>query len=92
MNSRTRAPRSRSHPDPEREYPGYQRPAPATFLDDDDQADQLRRCLTDASLPLDIRIADALVRLYGLPITRIVYLTATNQFHEDDTGAYFTFD
>ncbi|MGW7363091.1 hypothetical protein ACWGI8_06570 [Streptomyces sp. NPDC054841] len=35
------------------EYPGYQRPAPATFLDDDDQADQLRRCLTDAALPLD---------------------------------------
>ncbi|MER5386939.1 hypothetical protein ABT040_43030 [Streptomyces sp. NPDC002688] len=73
------------------EYPGYQRPAPATFLDDDDQADQLRRCLRDASLPLDIRIAGALIRLYGLPITRIVHLTA-NQFHEDKTGAYFTFD
>lgn len=73
------------------EYPGYQRPAPATFLDDEDHADQLRRCLTDASLPLDIRIAGALIRLYGLPITRIVHLAA-DQFHEDDTSAYFTFD
>jgi hypothetical protein len=33
------------------------------FLDDEDQADQLRRCLTDASLPLDVRIAGALIRL-----------------------------
>lgn len=64
------------------EYPGHRRPAPATFLDDDDQADQLRRCLTDGSLPLGIRIAGALIRLYGLPITRIVHLNA-DLFHED---------
>jgi hypothetical protein len=42
-------------------------------------------------LPLDIRIAVARIRLYELPFTRIVHLTA-DQFYEHDTGACFTFD
>jgi hypothetical protein len=50
---------------------------------------ELRRCLTDTSLPADVRIAGALTRLYALPLTRIVELT-TAQFHHDDDHAYLT--
>ncbi|MFE4815817.1 hypothetical protein ACFRFU_05190 [Streptomyces sp. NPDC056704] len=49
---------------------------------------ELRRCLTDTGLPLLVRIIGALVRLYALPLTRIVELT-TDQFHRD---AYLTLD
>lgn len=51
--------------------------------------DQLHRCLNDASLPLDVRIAGALVRLYGLPLTRIVEVTAS-QLHHDADHTYLT--
>ncbi|WP_256259196.1 hypothetical protein [Streptomyces mirabilis] len=61
------------------------------FLDDEEHEDQLRRCLTDASLPLELRIVGALIRLYGLPLIRIVRLT-TDGFHQDEREAYFTFD
>jgi len=64
---------------------------PTLFLDDDEHEDQLRRCLTDASLPLELWIVGALIRLYGLPLIRIVHLT-TDGFHQDERGAYFTFD
>jgi hypothetical protein len=73
------------------EYPGHRRPLPTVFLDDDEHAGQLRRCLTDASLPLELRITGALVRLYGLHLNRIVHLT-TDRFHQDQHGAYLTFD
>ncbi|MGW3303963.1 hypothetical protein [Streptomyces rubiginosohelvolus] len=70
------------------EYPGRQKSLP---LNDEDQDDQLRRCLTDASLPLELRIVGALIRLYGLSLVRIVHLTIDG-FHRDESGAYFTFD
>jgi hypothetical protein len=73
------------------EYPGRPTPMPVLFLDDQEHEDQLRRCLTDTSLPLDVRIVGALVRLYGLHLTRIVNLTSDG-FHQDENGAYFTFD
>lgn len=38
-----------------------------------------------------MRIIGALVRLYALPLTRIVEL-ATDQFHRDTEGAYLTLD
>ncbi|MEV6756587.1 hypothetical protein [Streptomyces sp. NPDC051214] len=50
---------------------------------------ELRRCLGDASLPLDVRIAGALVRLYALPLTRIVELTA-DKIHHADGHTYLT--
>jgi hypothetical protein len=62
---------------------------PRSFQVDDVQESKLRRCLTDASLPLQIRIAGALTRLYALPLTRIVELTV-NQFHRDHENAYLT--
>ena len=64
---------------------------PVLFLDDADHEEKLRRGLTDASLPLELRIIGALIRPYGLPIVRIVHLT-TGRFHQDERGAYFTFD
>jgi hypothetical protein len=49
----------------------------------------LRQCLTDPPLPRDVRIAGALTRLYALPLTRIVELTASH-VHRDTDHAYLT--
>lgn len=48
---------------------------PGHFQADDDARNELLRCFNDATLPLDVRVAAALVRLYALPLTRIVELT-----------------
>ena len=48
-----------------------------------------RQCLTDRSLPRDVRIAGALTRLYALALTRIVELTA-GDLHRDADNAYLT--
>ncbi|MHA6763114.1 hypothetical protein [Streptacidiphilus sp. PAMC 29251] len=63
----------------------------AQFHSSDEHHEQLRRCLNDDAIPLELRVSGALVRLYALPVTRIVELT-TDKFHRDDTGAYLTFD
>lgn len=59
------------------------------FDADDVHARQLRRCLNDTSLPPEIRITGALIRLYALPVTKIVELT-TDQLRRDDSHAYLT--
>ncbi|WP_332757383.1 hypothetical protein [Streptomyces sp. MT206] len=69
-------------------------PAPRTalpqhFLDDAEMHTQLRRCLTETALPLDVRITGALVCLYALPASRIAALTA-DDFTQDETGSYLT--
>ncbi|MFE3227905.1 XRE family transcriptional regulator [Nocardia sp. NPDC059228] len=64
---------------------------PQRFQDFDTQQQQLRRCLIDDTLPLDVRVVGALVRLYALPLVRIVELT-TDRFHRDSTDAYLTID
>jgi hypothetical protein len=61
------------------------------FLTEDEYYGQLRRCLNDDQLPLDIRIIGALVRLYGVPVTRIVALT-TDRFQKEGTDWYVTFE
>ncbi|SHH52321.1 hypothetical protein [Streptomyces sp. 3214.6] len=48
---------------------------PGHFQAEDEARDELVRCLNDSALPLDVRVAAALVRLYALPLTRIVELT-----------------
>jgi hypothetical protein len=48
---------------------------PANVLDDDERWTLLRRCLRDDSLALRLRVAGALVLLYGQIPTRIVELT-----------------
>jgi hypothetical protein len=62
---------------------------PSRFLDEQEQHHQLRRCLNDDALPLEVRIIGALVRLYALPVTRILELT-TDRFHRGEDGAYLT--
>jgi hypothetical protein len=64
---------------------------PFRFQDQDDQTDQLRRCLTSAEIPLEVRIIGALVRLYAIPVARIVELT-TDRFGRDDTHAYLVIE
>ena len=64
---------------------------PSQFLGSQEHHGQLRRCLNDDTLPLEVRIVGALVRLYALPVTRILELTA-DRFHQDQDGAYLTFD
>lgn len=61
---------------------------PSNFLPDEEYQAQLLRCLNDDSLPLEVRITGALVRLYALPLTRILELT-TDRFHRDETGAAY---
>ncbi|MFE2667524.1 hypothetical protein [Streptomyces mirabilis] len=55
------------------EHPASQ--LPGHFQADDDARNGLLRCFNDTTLPLDVRVAAALVRLYALPLTRIVELT-----------------
>lgn len=64
---------------------------PSQFLDGAEHHEQLVRCLTDGTLPREIRIIGALVRLYALPIGRILELT-TDRFRRDKHGAYLTLD
>jgi hypothetical protein len=42
-------------------------------------------------LPREARIIGALIRLYAVPVSRIVELT-TDRFHRDENGAYLTLD
>ena len=45
--------------------------AAADFLDDGEQTRQLRTCLSDTGMPLDLRVAGALVLVYGQTLNRI---------------------
>lgn len=68
-------------------WPSPPRPDPDIVLDEDDRWTLLRRCLTDEEMPLDARAAAALVLLFGLPLSRIVNLTAAHLQSQD--GADF---
>lgn len=59
---------------PELTVPAIPRQEPARILDEDERWRQLNRLLNDASLPLDVRAAGALVLLFGLPTSRIRHL------------------
>ena len=48
---------------------------PGLFLDDDRYTNELRRCLSDTQLPLDVRVAGVLVLLFGAALPRIMQLT-----------------
>lgn len=52
--------------------------APTAVLDDQQRWRQLRRCLTDQQLPAEVRVAGALILLYGLATSRIRCLTAAD--------------
>lgn len=52
----------------------------APVLAEEARRQQLRRCLTDNALPLEVRVAGSLVLLYGLTGERLRHLT-TDQIH-----------
>ncbi|ELP45380.1 hypothetical protein D522_17083 [Mycobacterium avium subsp. paratuberculosis S5] len=58
---------------------------PSRLLSDDELEQQLKRCLTDDTLPLDVRVVGALIRLYAPPLVRIAELT-TDRYHTDVTA------
>ncbi|MFD9257814.1 hypothetical protein [Streptomyces sp. NPDC059538] len=62
---------------------------PQYFLDDVEMHTQLRRCMTETTLSLEVRLTGALVRLFALPVSRIAALTA-DDFTQDESGAYLT--
>lgn len=67
------------------EHPASQ--LPGHFQADDDARNELLRCFNDTTLPLDVRVAAALVRLYALPLTRIVEFTE-NHISRDQKHTY----
>ncbi|WP_446221527.1 XRE family transcriptional regulator [Nocardia sp. IBHARD005] len=73
------------------EIPRRKYALPQRFMVREDFDEQLRRCLTDNTLPLDLRVAGALIRLYGLPLVRIVELT-TDRFSQDGDDAHLIID
>ncbi|PPJ18274.1 hypothetical protein C5E45_34555 [Nocardia nova] len=60
------------------------------FQELEDYQNQLRRCLTDDSLALDVRVAGALIRLYGMSLDHIVELTKDRFQRADEHDAYLT--
>ncbi|MGB8202380.1 MAG: hypothetical protein WCF33_22295, partial [Pseudonocardiaceae bacterium] len=67
--------------------PTLPRQAPDQILDEAARWDLLQRCLTDETMPLDIRAAGALVLLFGLPLSRIRHLTI-DQVHTTNTRSF----
>ncbi|WP_246101189.1 hypothetical protein [Streptomyces cyaneus] len=48
---------------------------PVTFIEDAERVAQLRRCIDDEGLPLWVRVAGALMLLFGLQGSRVLQLT-----------------
>jgi hypothetical protein len=72
---------------PELTVPLRPRQQPEQLLDEHERWNLLRRCLNDDTIPLDTRVAAALVLLVGLPISRIRHLTI-DQLDIGETGSY----
>lgn len=58
-------------------------PAPSNLQDDQAQWQQLRRCLRDETMALQLRVAGALLLLFGLPITRLAAITLRQIMQHD---------
>lgn len=58
---------------------------------DTELCEQLRRCLTDTALPVDVRAAGALVTLYAVPLSRLAHMTA-ERLTRTGGDAYLTID
>lgn len=61
--------------------PPRQDPAPA--MTQEQHAEQLRRCLADETLPPDLRLAGALILLFGLLLTRVLSITRSDIIERD---------
>lgn len=60
---------------------------PTIVLTDDERWAELRRCLTDRTIPVDVATAGAMLLLYGLPLIRIAELTKSNLNSDPRTGS-----
>ena len=58
--------------------PSIRSSEPVAFMSEDERLSLLRTCLTDESMPVDVRVAGALVLLYGMTLYRIRSLTASH--------------
>jgi len=67
--------------------PAIPRAEPADFPGEDARWQLLRRCLDDASMPLDVRAAGALLLLYGQFASRLARMTV-GQLEHDGRDAY----
>jgi hypothetical protein len=67
------------------------RQPPGNLPSEQELARQLQRCLTDMTLPADVRAAGALITLFGLPVSRAVLLTA-DHLTERGQATYLTID
>jgi hypothetical protein len=65
--------------------------APSLVLDDQTRWQQLHRCLTDDTLPHDVRAAGAVILLFGGIISRVVQLTA-DDIRQRDGRVYLVLD
>ncbi|MFF8609522.1 hypothetical protein ACF06X_26705 [Streptomyces sp. NPDC015346] len=66
-------------------------PAPSTFTTEKEQADQLHQCLTDDTMPIDVRTVGALTLLFGLQPTKLLELTV-HDIVEDETATVLNLD
>ena len=48
---------------------------PTVFLNEDEQLEQLHRCLTDSTIDIDLRAGGALMLLYGINLIRVLAIT-----------------
>jgi hypothetical protein len=64
---------------------------PARLLAEDDHIQQLHRCLTDETMPLDLRTGGALVLLFGMLVSRITQLTKGDVI-EDGQATFLAID
>jgi ribosomal protein L40E len=64
--------------------PRRQHKTPEQRIGDDEHWNHLRRCLHDTALPVRVRVAGALLLLYGQPISRIVRISTNHLTHRGD--------
>lgn len=63
--------------------PMPRRADPTPSMSESDRTQQLHRCITDESIPLDLRAAAILVMLYGLLLSRVLRFTADDIIQRD---------
>jgi hypothetical protein len=73
------------------EVPRRQIQSPAAPLNDDDRWHHLHRCIHDADLPIRVRVAGALLLLYGHLVSRIVAIRE-EQIEQRADGTYLSID
>ena len=67
------------------------RQEPARLLGESDHIQQLNRCLTDETMPLDLRVGGSLALLFGMLVSRITQLTKDDVV-EDGQATWLAID